>query len=317
MIYIISLILPLFSIIFVGFILGKILRHSEQGLQWMNIFVVYVALPALLLKIIAKTPFEQLANWPFIFATSLGTVLAFILSYFLGMLLNRKEREVAPIQGIAGAYSNIGYMGPALTLSVLGPQATIPTALIFCFDNIIHFTMVPFTHALTKRKATQYLKVALKAIKDIMTHPFIIASIVGVLIAYSEVKMPIWIETMISYLSNAAAPSALFVMGVTIAVRPMKRLTADIPVLIFIKLILHPLLTYICLRLLDPFEPVWVYTALIMASLPPALNVFILAKQCNLYVERAFSIILIGTVLSIFTLSGLIYLISSALIPLG
>jgi len=283
----------------------------------MNIFVVYVALPALLLKIIATTPFDQLANWPFILATSLGTLFTFMLSYLVGMVLTRKEREVAPIQGIAGAYSNIGYMGPALTLSILGPQATIPTALIFCFDNIIHFTMVPFTHSLTKRKGVKYAKIVLKAIKDIITHPFIIASIAGVVMAYYEVEMPIWIESMIGYLSNAAAPAALFVMGVTIAVRPMKRLTADIPILIFLKLIIHPLITFLCLRLFGPFEPVWVYTALIMASLPPALNIFILAKQYNIYVERAFSIILIGTVLSIFTLSGLIYLISSALIPLG
>ena len=46
----------------------------------MDFFIIYVALPALFYRILAKTPFEQLNNVPFIVATTLGTFLVLSLS---------------------------------------------------------------------------------------------------------------------------------------------------------------------------------------------------------------------------------------------
>jgi predicted permease len=52
-----------------------------------------------------------------------------------------------------------------------------------------------------------------------------------------------------------------------------------------------------------------------MAALPPALNVFVLANQYQVYIERASSAILAGTVLSVFTVTWLLYLISQDQLP--
>jgi hypothetical protein len=52
-----------------------------------------------------------------------------------------------------------------------------------------------------------------------------------------------------------------------------------------------------------------------MYALPPALNVFVLAQQYNTYVERASSSILIGTAISVFTLTSVMYLVSNDLLP--
>ena len=54
----------------------------------------------------------------------------------------------ATIAGLAGGYGNIGFMGPGLALATLGQAAAVPVALIFCFDNIILFTLVPVLMAL-------------------------------------------------------------------------------------------------------------------------------------------------------------------------
>jgi predicted permease len=47
-----------------------------------------------------------------------------------------------------------------------------------------------------------------------------------------------------------------------------------------------------------PFEQSWVYAAVLMAALPPALNVFVLARQCETWVEHASSSVLFGTMAS-------------------
>src|SRR5713101_4812211 len=64
MVDILNLALPYFGLIFIGFACGKTKKLPEQGLAWMNFFLLYVSLPALLFGIMSKTPFEELNNPP-------------------------------------------------------------------------------------------------------------------------------------------------------------------------------------------------------------------------------------------------------------
>ena len=72
--------LPYFGLIFIGYACGKYKKLPEAGLEWMNFFLLYVSLPALFFRIMARTPFEQLNNVPFILATTLATLSAFGIS---------------------------------------------------------------------------------------------------------------------------------------------------------------------------------------------------------------------------------------------
>ncbi|NEV02046.1 AEC family transporter, partial [Bradyrhizobium sp. UFLA 03-164] len=80
MIDILNLALPYFGLIFIGYACGKAKGLPESGLAWMNFFLLYVSLPALLFGIMSKTPFAELNNPPFLIATTLGTVIAFFLA---------------------------------------------------------------------------------------------------------------------------------------------------------------------------------------------------------------------------------------------
>ena len=117
----------------------------------MNFFLLYVSLPALLFGIMSKTPFAELNNPPFLIATTLGTASAFVLAMIVGRLLGRLSFREATLAGLAGAYGNIGYMGPGLALAVLGTKAAAPTALIFCCDSIFLFSIVPLLVELSDR----------------------------------------------------------------------------------------------------------------------------------------------------------------------
>jgi hypothetical protein len=60
----------------------------------MNFFLLYVSLPALLFGIMAKTPFAELNNPPFLIATTLGTATAFVLALVAGRLVGRLSFRV-------------------------------------------------------------------------------------------------------------------------------------------------------------------------------------------------------------------------------
>ena len=206
-------------------------------------------------------------------------------------------------------------MGPGLTLAALGPAATVPTALIFCFDNTLLFVLAPMMMAIAGTEKHALGATVMLVLKRIFTHPFIIATIVGVLAAAVEFRPPQAVDTLLTYLSNAAAPCALFALGVTVALRPLGKVPLELPFLLFTKLVIHPAIVFLLLNWVGGIDPVWVATAVLMACLPPAANVFVIARQYRVYMERASSAILVGTVVSVATVTLVIFLVRGDMLP--
>lgn len=309
---VLGLALPFFGLILLGYILGKMLDMEEAGLAWMNAFIIYLALPALYFNLISVTPIGELANWRFIVVTSLCTLAAFATGIVIGWFAAGGRLDEATIQGVGAGYSNVGYMGPGLTLATFGTASVAPTALIFAFDSVIFFTFVPFLMGIASGSTDSLARTGLTALKRVLTHPFNVSIMLAALAAWAEWTPPQTIHKMLVWLQNAAAPCALFVMGVTVALRPVHGFARETPALLLVKLILHPLLVWLVMNWVGGFDPVWVSTAVLMAALPPALNTFVMARQYNVYVERASNLIMAGTVASVFTVTALLYALTAS-----
>lgn len=308
MLDVIGLVVPFFALILTGFALGKRGSNELDALGWMNTFVVYVALPALFFKLMSKTPVEQFGEWNFVLGATGSTFLLFAATLAAVRLIGRRTMPVAMIQGFASAYGNIGYMGPGLALVAFGEQAAVPVALIFCFDNALHFTMAPTIMALSDGKPVSPIRLAGQVIGKILTHPFIVATIAGVAYAVIGLEAPQPVLRFVDLLAAAAAPCALFAMGVTLAMRNVRSIPVEMAYIAPLKLIVHPLLVWVMLSLTGNFPPVWVHAAMLMASLPSATNVFVLARQYQTWTEKASAAVLVTTCLSVASVSLMIYL---------
>jgi len=219
-----------------------------------------------------------LASWGFIFANIGITFAIFTFTFIIGIINAKGSIGEATVQGLAGAYGNI-----MMTISGLKKQST--------------------------------LQLVFEILKKIIFHPFIMATAVGVLAASISFTPPLPIERLIDYLAQAAAPCALFAMGVTLALRPLNRMPWSLGYIVPIKLIIHPLLMYVGLSYAGNFDTKWMFTAILLASLPTATNVFVIAQQYNVWVERASASVLVTTSLSVITVSVLLYGITTGVIP--
>ncbi|MFS8038398.1 AEC family transporter [Xanthobacter sp. AM11] len=306
---------PFFGLIFLGYFCGRVVKLPESGLAWLSFFIIYVALPALFYRIVAQTPFAELANPAFILAVVASTTATALLALAIGLWFRRGHVGEAAIATTIGAYANVGYMGPGLTLAALGQAAATPAALIFACDSVFFFTLVPLLMAMRGRGESLVHTLGLIA-RRVLTHPFNIATLAGVLAAALEFREPEALSRMLDFLKNAAAPCALFTLGVTVALRRLSRLPVELAPLLALKLFVHPAIALVSLSLFGPFSPVWAQTLLLMAALPPALNAFVLARQYHVFVEEASTAVLIGTLSSVVTVTGMLYLLREQLIPL-
>jgi malonate transporter len=230
---------------------------------------------------------------------------------FAGRLIGRLPLRDATLAGLSGAYGNIGYMGPGLALAVLGSKAAAPTALIFCCDSIFLFTIVPLLIALTDSKHPSLRHTLGGVLRQIVLNPLIMSACLGALVAALHLHLPVAVDRTVLFLQNAAAPTALFVLGVTVALRPFGRVPWEVPGVIAIKLLIHPLVVFALMLLLGPFAQPWAATAVLMASLPPALNVFVIARQNDTWIESASVAVLIGTFASVVTLTSVMWMLQT------
>ncbi|NEI69386.1 AEC family transporter [Rhizobium lusitanum] len=312
---IVGLLLPFFGLILIGYIAARITRQPAEALGWLNTFIIYAALPALFFKLVSQTPIEQLTRIDFIATDIAATYSIFLLLFLAGRFLRRNSLADSTIQAFAGAYGNIGYMGPGLALLALGERAAVPVALIVCFENALHFIVAPALMALEGGDRRSPLRLAADIARKVLLHPFILSTALGFLVAAFSLNQPVAFERFINYLAQAAAPCALFAMGVTLALRPLKRIPVEIGYIVPAKLILHPLVVYAVLQFVGGFDPIWIEAAVLLAALPTATNVFVIGQQYGVWQERASATILITTACSVVTVSLVLYVIKSGVLP--
>lgn len=310
-------IVPFFGLIILGFIGGRIFRHEENSLLWLNRFIIYAALPPLIFQIIRKAPPEGLLNLPFFMGTTLSTFIIFAATAIIMRFAYHASLTKMGIQGAAASYGNIGYIGLPLCLGVFGTEAAIPAILVFCFDNTLQFVLVPLFNALDNEGPVKVRELVKKIMLKVFLHPFLLATMAGILFLAGDIRVPVPIDRLLSMLEGAAGPCALFALGVTVAQQPALRFKMEFSIIILSKIIIHPLLTFLILSYIGGFDKIWMGVAILMAALPTASNVFVMASDYKTYVDGTSNSILISTVISFITISALLLLFQNGLIPLN
>jgi malonate transporter and related proteins len=308
---ILALLLPFFGLILIGYVAAKACGQGAEALGWMNTFIVYAALPALFFKLVSRTPIEDLTRVDFILTQIAAVYLVYAVVFAFGFFIRKAGMAASTIQAFGGAYGNIGYMGPGLALLVLGDTVSVPVALIVCFENAMHFIVAPAMMALAGGDRRPPLALISDVLRKVALHPFILSTAAGFLVAALGVQPPLAAMRLIDYLAQAAAPCALFAMGVTLALRPLTRIPAEIGVIAVAKLVALPAVVYLALTAVGGIETSWIQAAVLLAALPTATNVFVISQHYGVWQERASATVLITTVLSIATLPVVLYLISS------
>lgn len=311
----IEIVSPFFGFILIGYIFGRVFNGTDEGLFWLNKFIIYLAVPSLLFALLAKSSIEEMANVSFIFVTTSITICIFVICFIYLTWFRKKRFGDSSLLAASASYGNVGYMGIPLMVALLGEEAIIPATLILIFDSMTHFILVPFIAA-RNDGGTRLMRLA-KSIGEILKNPFLTASILGAIVAIYKIELPILVTSLTVQLGQAAIPTALFSLGVSLAMAKFSGLTTDKSFLVMMNLIIHPALVAVIVLSLDIFDPVWAATAIIMATLPTALNVFMMAKQYDKESEAVSSVTLFGTIASVGTISIIIYLVDANLLKLG
>lgn len=301
---------PIFILIGLGYIAvmtGLVSRETTRG---MAVFVITIALPAMIISGMADKPLAASFDIAFL----LGYGGASLLLFAIGLFVYRRFRAAtvagSSMAGLGMSSSNSGFIGVSICAMVLGTEpASRVVAMTILIESMI---MIPLAMAIADADGKQgdlHLVSRLWAtLKRLVRSPLLIAICIGLALSAFQLPLPAVVMRVIDMLAMAAAPVALFAVGGNLyGLRPAGML-ADAAGISVAKLVLHPALTALFFLFIPGLDPVLRQAGILFAAVPmlsiyPILGVrYGLEDQCS-------TALLIGTALSFFTVTLAIALI--------
>ncbi|WP_418320319.1 AEC family transporter [Piscinibacter sakaiensis] len=295
--------IPFFALVLAGWIAARTRRLPADSVAPLNGFVLWFALPAMLLRFVAQTPVETVVD-P---RVALGYAACGLAAYALAVTLLRTFARSSWIDsaygGLAAAWPNWGYMGFGLMPALFGERAIATMIAAGIMDLLV---LMPVALLVASRQnATGSLGALAAGLKTVARNPLFIAIVIGLALSLLQVKIPGPIDEFLRLLASSAGPVALFAIGVFVY-RPGP-VRADVVSwwLIAVKLLVHPLLMWVVGAWILQLDRETLAVATATAALPAAGTAFILVERNGGNVDRVASAILLSTVLSFVTITGL------------
>ncbi|MFH0132392.1 AEC family transporter [Variovorax sp. VaC1] len=321
---------PFFALIAAGYGAARARILPLDAIAGLNTFVLYFALPCMLLRFGAGTPIGQLLDGSVALVWGISA-----LAVVAGVVVFTRNARVgwndAAFGALVAAFPNTGFMGVPLLVAILGAQAAGPMIITIAFDLVITSSLCIALSRLDgaggagRHGATQ---AARKALRGILVNPMPWSILLGVLLSAMRWRLPGPLERTVAMLADAASPVALFTIGAVLArsallarehgasaavaeamgtasPAPGKAPWRDVLPVVAVKLLVHPLLVWglglgaIALSL--PLTPAALVVIVLVAALPSASNVSMLAERFGADNGRIARIILWTTVVAFFS----------------
>jgi predicted permease len=226
----------------------------------------------------------------------------------------------ASFGALVATFPNTGFMGVPLLMALLGAQAAGPMIVTIVVDMVITTSLCI---ALSRLDSADKhgMAVAMKsAFKGMLTNPMPWSILLGALASATQFVLPGPVNATLGLLADAASPVALFTIGAVLArsqLLAIQNQQAVIPLRDYLpaallKLLLHPVLVLLVggglIQLGVPLQRAALVVMVLVAALPSASNVSMLAERFGANNGRIARIILVSTALAFLSFSGFVAL---------
>ncbi|KDR35394.1 transporter [Caballeronia grimmiae] len=297
-----SIILPVFGLVFAGFACRKLGKLGPAAASELNRFVVYLALPALLFDTMARTPLAMLDQPAFIAVFGIGSAVVFALTLGVRLMQSRPLAD-ASIDGLNAAYPNTGFVGLPLCLLAFGKESLAPAVIATILTVCVLFGVAIVLIELGLQTQRHIGATVWRVAKSLCKNPLLIAPVAGALFNASGLVLPQGGEALIKLLGGAASPCALVALGLFLGGKSEAHNVRTTGVLVALKLVAQPLLTWWLAVHVFKLPGLWAKTAVILSALPTGTGPFMLAEFYRRDGSVTSSTILFSTVLSLVTVT--------------
>ncbi len=308
---------PFFALVLCGYIAARFGLLPQSAIPGLNSFVLYFALPCMLYRFGASTPIAQLLDGTLV-AVYLLSALIMVAFTIAVTRTGRIGWNDASLGALVASFPNTGFMGVPLLVALLGTKAAGPAIVTIVVDLVVTSSLCIALSRLDSADIHGAKVAAGKALRGVALNPMPWAIVLGAVASSFQVTLPAPVMQTLGLLADAASPVALFTIGAVLArsqINSKQRTPiADYLPVALIKLLIHPTLLLLlgvgAITLGLPLDQFALTVVVLVAALPSASNVALLAERFDADSGRIARIILLSTVLAFFSFSGFVALLT-------
>ena len=290
---------PFIFITVMGFIFGKTKIFDLSHAKVLNLFLFYIAVPALIIKFVAQSEIgqidlKQIISY-FLMQGSLGLITFLITSNFF-----KRPVQESIIWSLMVALSNHVTLLLPITKIYFGTEVITQVTSIILMDGIILLSVITFFLELTTKKN---IRVPV-FLRNLFLNPMIMSIVIGVLLFLFNIDiLDTPIDYILSVLAACVSPVGLFAIGITLSFyssKVLNKITATISIL---KLIISPIvLLLIGFVLFDAGVPDKIPGAFFVSVAPCGHSAIVLCSAYNVNPENIVKALFISTLASVVTI---------------
>ncbi len=312
---------PFFALVFAGYVAARRGLLPFEAIPGLNGFVLYFALPCMLFRFGAGMPVAQLLDAGVFFTYLLCALI--MVAFALTISLSRRMGwNDAAFGALVAAFPNTGFMGVPLLVALLGAAAAGPAIVTILVDMVITTSLCIALSRLDSAGEHGASMAARKALAGVVRNPLPWAIVGGAVFSWQQLEWWSPLAKTVGLLGDSASPVALFTIGAVLARAHMQAharphgplLWRDVLPMALTKLLLHPLLVggvgLAAVSLGVPIDAFALKVMVLVAALPSASNVAMLAERFGADNGRVAMIILLSTSAAFLTFSGAVALLN-------
>jgi hypothetical protein len=292
--------IPVISLLGVCLVLGALARRSGrfplQTAPVLNAFILFVALPALVLRVVHRLEFraELLAAAASPWLVFLGAMAFFRV---LGPRLGLARASIAALVLTAGL-SNTAFVGLPMAEALLGREGLAVAVVV---DQLGSFLLVATLATLVAARASagaEGLRPA-ELLRKVVTFPPFLALVLGLVLR--PWSFPAGLEALLERLGSTLTPLALFSVGFQLQAAGLRSRAGALALGLGYKLALAPALVVAGLWAMPEVAPIVRETIVLQNAMAPMVSGAILASEHELDPDLAALMVGLGIPLSFLT----------------
>lgn len=288
----INLQLTMFSMMFLGLLFRRLGIIKEEGKKNITDLVIYLVLPCNIFKsFMVEFSKETLLSFGTILIISIVIQAGCVI---LGKILyDKKELRKRQCLQYGIICSNAGFLGNPVAEGVFGSMGLTLASVYLIPQRIMMWSsgLAVFSGS-TDKKAVA---------RKVVTHPCIIACLLGLLWMLTQFPLPAFLVSTIQYVGNCNTALSMMVIGMILAQIDTSNLfDKDVIIYTAIRLILIPVLVYIPLKILHTDHLV-MGVSVLLAAMPAGATTSILASKYEADADFATKMVVFSTLISLFT----------------
>lgn len=292
---IVSTIVPIFIVIFVGMVAKQQGFFTLEFLGQANRLVYYFAIPAMIFNSISKATLQTQFNMSVILITLFSILLITAVAWRVSRVLNlTRSSQGTFIQ--SSFHGNLGYIGLAVAFYYLGDSGFVRAAIIAGFVMILQNILAVIALQYHGQTSSGHTDIT-ATLKTTLANPVILSALAGILFSLSGIQMPLILERALTIIKGMALPMALLIIGASLSFEKFKPRFRPVMVSCFLKVMMTPAIGLILFKLfsLDPFDYL---PGLIILASPTATLAYIMAREIGGDSDFAVTAISISTIFS-------------------